>query len=182
MHGTHCKHCSLIPPLVFNKNLASLRCGYMCTGTLDHISRHLGKTSNNNNKRCQLWIHCMLCRVCFHWILHWISGLWPLLYYGCLHPALPLMFYSINLLLSTYSTMCIPCLMSFAIYPPVSACMFSRHGFQCMFIIQIYRYTSVYLCMPLGISITTRRGVLTPLNPHVQVSELGACGFSQLLT
>ena len=29
--------------------------------------------------------------------------------------------------------------------------------------------------------ITTHRGVLTPLNPHVQVLELGAFGFSQLL-
>ena len=32
----------------------------MCAGMLVHISRHLGKTSNNN-KRCQLFIHCMFC-------------------------------------------------------------------------------------------------------------------------
>ena len=64
MHGTHCKHCSLIPPLVFNNNLTLLRCGYICAGTLVHISRHQGKTSNNNIKRCQLWIHCVLYRVC----------------------------------------------------------------------------------------------------------------------
>jgi len=30
-----------------------------------------------------------------------------------------------------------------------------------------------YLCTPLGIRITTPWGVLTPLDPHVQVSELG---------
>ena len=39
MYGTHCKHCSLIPPLVSNNNLALLRFGYMCAGTLVHISR-----------------------------------------------------------------------------------------------------------------------------------------------
>jgi len=55
MHGTtRCKHCSLIPPLVSNNNLALLRCGYMCARMIVHIARHLGKTSNNNNRRCQL--------------------------------------------------------------------------------------------------------------------------------
>jgi len=37
MYGTHCKHCPLIPPLASNNNLALLRCGYMCVGTLVHI-------------------------------------------------------------------------------------------------------------------------------------------------
>ena len=50
----------------------------------------------------------------------------------------------------------------------------------CSFI-RIYWYTCAYPCMPLGIHNTTRLGVLTPLDPHVQVSELGACGFSLLL-
>jgi len=50
---THFKHCSLIPPLVSNNSLALLRCGYMRAGTLVHIARYLGKTSNNN-RRCQL--------------------------------------------------------------------------------------------------------------------------------
>ena len=43
---------------------------------------------------------------------------------------------------------------------------------------------SIHMCFPctlLGIRHTTRWGVLTPLNPHVQILELGACGFSQLL-
>ena len=40
MYETHSKRCSLIPPLVSNNNLALLRCGYMCAGILDHISRH----------------------------------------------------------------------------------------------------------------------------------------------
>ena len=53
--------------------------------------------------------------------------------------------------------------------------------FSMMFMIQIYRYTCAYLYSPSGFCITTRRGVLTPLDPHVQVLELGACGFSQLL-
>ena len=51
---THCKHCSLIPLLASNNSLALIRYGYMCAGTLVHIARHLGKTSNNNNRRCQL--------------------------------------------------------------------------------------------------------------------------------
>jgi len=71
--------------LVFYNNLTLLRCGYMCAGTLIHISRYLGKTSNNNNKRCHLCIHRMICQVCFHRVLHRISCLWSLLYYSCLH-------------------------------------------------------------------------------------------------
>ena len=68
------------------------------------------------------------------------------------------------------------------IYPPASVCFCSRHSFQCMFMIQIYRYTCAHLCTPLGIRITTRQGVLTPLDLQVQVSDRGAYGFSQLLT
>jgi len=48
--------------------------------------------------------------------------------------------------------------------------------------IQIYRYTCAYLRTPLGSRLTTRWGVLTPLNLHIQILELGASGFSQLLT
>jgi len=110
MHGTQWKHCSLIPPLVFNNNLALLKCGYMCAGKLVHISRHLSRMSNNNNKGYQLCIRCMLCWVCFHQILHRIFSLWPLLYYSCLHPPLLLVFYSTSLLLLSYHTMSIPCL------------------------------------------------------------------------
>jgi len=183
MHGTHCKHCSLIPPQVFNNNLALPRCGYMCARTLVHISRRLGKMSNNNNnKRYQLCICCMLCRVCFHRVLYWVFGLWPLLYYNCLHPALLLMFYSTSLLLSTYYTMSIPCLISLVIYLFAPVCLCSRHGFQCMIVIRFYRYTCAHLCTPSGICITTCWRVLTPLHHHVQVLELEACGFSQLLT
>ena len=40
--------------------------------------------------------------------LHWISGLWSLLYYNCLHPTLHLVFYSTSLLLLSYHTMSIP--------------------------------------------------------------------------
>ena len=47
-----------------------------------------------------------------------------------------------------------------------------RYGFQCMFKIQIYRCTCAYLCSPSGFRITTRRGVLTPLDPHVQFWSL----------
>ena len=60
-------------------------------------------------------------------------------------------------------------------------CLCSRHDFQCMFMFWIYQYTCAYLCTPPGIRITTCRGVLTPMDPHVQVSELEACEFSWLL-
>ena len=153
----------------------------MCAGTLVHIFRHLGRTSNNNNKRCQLCINYIFCHVCFHWALLRISGLWLSLYYSWLHPTLSLVFYSTSLLPLSYYTMSFPCLISLAIYLPASVCLCSRDGFQCMFMIQIYWYTYAYLCSPLGTRITTRRGVLTPLDPHIQVLELGAGGFSQLL-
>ena len=53
----------------------------------------------------QLCIRCMLCQVCFHQILHQISGLWPLLYDNCLHSALLLVFYFTSVLLLSYHTM-----------------------------------------------------------------------------
>jgi len=149
--------------------------------TPGHIPKYMGQTSNNN-KRCQLWICCMLCPICFLQILHRIFGLWSLLYYTCSHPVLPLVLYSTSLLPLSYYTMSIPYLISLAIYLPASACLCSRHYFQCIIMIQFYRYMWAYLCTPLGIRITTRRGVLTPLDPHVQVLELRACGFSQLLS
>ena len=34
---------------------------------------------------------------------------------------------------------------------------------------------------PFGIRITTHYGVLTPLDPHVEIPEFGACEFSRLL-
>ena len=60
-------------------------------------------------------------------------------------------------------------------------CLYSQHDFQCMFMIQIYRYTCAYLRTPFGIRITTHQRVLTPLDPHVQISELRACRFSRML-
>jgi len=152
----------------------------MCAGTLIHISGHLGKTSNNNNKRCQLCVRCMIYQECFHRLLHRISSLWSLLYYTCSYPVLPLVFYFTSLLLLSYHTMSSSCLISLAIYLPASVCLSSRHG-SMMFMIRIYRYTCAYFRTSLGISITTCWGVLTPLDPHVQVLEFGACGFSQLL-
>ena len=81
MYGTHCKHCSLIPPLVSNNNLALLRCGYMCAGMLVDISRHQGKTSCNNNKRCLLWIRSMLCHIWLYRVLLQISDFMIIILY-----------------------------------------------------------------------------------------------------
>jgi len=61
-----------------------------------------------------------------------------------------------------YSLLDITCFVS-----TCSCVLVPRHGFQCMFMIRIYRYTCSYLCSPLDIRITTRRGVLIPLDPHV---------------
>jgi len=149
----------------------------MCTRILVHISRHLGKTSNNINKRCQLCIRCMLCQVCFHQVLHQIFGLWSLLYYSCLHPALPLMFYSTSLLLLSYYTCVFPAWYHLLyIYMLPYACAHDSIFNACLW----FRFidTRVLSMHAIGICITTRWGVLTPLDPHVQFSEFGACGFS----
>jgi len=55
------------------------------------------------------------------------------------------------------------------------------YNFQRKFMIWIYRYMCAYLCTPLGIRNTTLWGALTPLDAHVQILELKACGFSLLL-
>ena len=57
--------------------------------------------------------------------------LW-LLYYSCLHPALPLVFYSISLQLLSYYIMHVLCLLSFTISLPAPGCSCLQHGFQCM--------------------------------------------------
>ena len=53
--------------------------------------------------------------------------------------------------------------------------------FNTSFLTRIYRYTCAYLCTPLGIHHTTYWRVLTPLDLHVQILKLGACGFFLLL-
>ena len=74
---------------------------------------------------------------------------------------LPFHLYSIPHVSCSYLIiLSLPCLISFAVYLLAPTCLCSRHSFQCMFMIQNYRYTCVYLCSPLGIRITTRRGVL----------------------
>ena len=111
-------------PLVSNNNLALLRCGYMCAGTQVHISRHLGKTSNNNNKRCRLRICSMLCHVCMYRVLFRISDFMIIILYlliSCLStcvlfhqsPTLILSYYEyflldINCCISTCSCMLMP--------------------------------------------------------------------------
>ena len=122
----------------------------MCAGTLVHISRPQGKMSINNNKRFQLWsVVCLAMFACIRFYFGF-PVLW-LLYYTCSCPAFPLVFYSISL----------PWLTSYAVYLLAPACLYSRYGLQCMFMTWIYRYTCAYLCLPLGIRITTLRGVLS---------------------
>ena len=64
---------------------------------------------------------------------------------------------------------------------PAPVCHARDTVFNAYSFIRIYRCMCAYLCTPLNIHNTTRWGVLTPLDPHVQVSELGDCGFSRLL-
>ena len=92
-----------------------------------------------------------------------------------------LLYFSSLYLLLSYHTMSSSCLISIAVYLLAPACLCPRHDFQYIFMTGVYQYTCAYLCSPLGIHITTRRGVLTPLDPHVQVPKFGACEFSQLL-
>ena len=104
-----------------------------------------------------------------------------LLYYICIYPGLSLVFYSTSLMFLSYCSMHISCLISLTFSLPASVCLCSRYNFQCMFMIQIYRYMCAYLSTPLGIQNTTCWGVLTPLYSHVQILEVGACGFFRLL-
>ena len=178
MYGTHCKHCLLIPPLVFNNNLALLICGYMCVGTLVHISRHLGKTSNNNNnKRCQLWIRCMLCRVCFYRVLHRISDFMIIIILA-VH----------TLLYHSYSIPPVSC--SYLIIPWVLPAWYRLSYIYLLRMLMLTTQFSMYdydSVLSIHVLIFARHlafasplawGVLTPLDPHVQVLELGACGLS----
>ena len=70
-------------------------------------------------------------------------------------------------LLLSYYIMHVPCLISITVSLPALACLCSRHDFQYMFMIQIYRYMCAYLRTPLGIRNTTRLGVLTLMDSHV---------------
>jgi len=96
---------------------------------------------------------------------------------SCLTPCV-LLYQSptVILLYHEYSLLDITCYISTSFCMLVLTTRFLMHIYD-----RIYRYMYAYLRKPLGISITTRRGVLTPLDPHVQVSELGACRLSQLL-
>ena len=96
-----------------------------------------------------------------------------LLYYSRLHPGLLSVIYSTGVLFLSYFVMHVPCSISLAISRVDPVCLCSRHGSQCMFMIQIYRYTCAYLCSPVGIRITTRRGVLSD-SPGSSCSGLGA--------
>ena len=155
MYGTHCKHCSLIPPLVSNNNLTLLRCGYMCAGMLVHICRHLSRTSNNNNKRCQLWIRSMPCHVCLYQILLRIFSFIIIILYLLVFCLLFVLYSTCLLLLSDYS-MSLPCLISIVVYLLAPACLCLRHGFH------VYDPDlSIHMCYPYspsGFRITTRSG------------------------
>jgi len=175
MHGTHCKHCSLIPPLVSKNNLALLRCGYMCAGTLVNISRHLGKMSNNNNKRCQLWIRCMLCHVCLYRVLLWIFEFMIIILYlliSCLSTCI-LLHLSPALILSYYKyslidiNCCILAPHAYAHNTIFNACLWFRFIDTCVLISARH----LAFASPLA-------GEFDSSDPHVQVLKLEACGFS----
>ena len=66
---------------------------------------------------------------------------------------------------------------SLVIYLLICSC--SRLGFQCMIMIRFYGYTCAYPGSPLGFASLLAWGVLTPLDSHVQVLELGASQYSE---
>ena len=88
----------------------------MYVGTLVYIPRHLSKKSNNNNKRCQLYIVACFAEFASIGFHFGFPVLWSFLYYSCLHSALPLVFYSTSLFVLSYHTMSIPYLILLAIY------------------------------------------------------------------
>jgi len=97
----------------------------------------------------------------------------------------PCLNYSFDMLISLISNLGLynwPYRIYFTCYLfPAHVCLYSWHNFQYMLLTRIYRYTYVYLCMPLDIHHTTHWGVLTPLNLHVQILKLWACRFFWLL-
>jgi len=144
----------------------------MCAGMLVHISRHLGKTSNNNNnKRCQLFI-----------LLYALPSLLPSDF------ILDFWFMIITILYMLTS-----CFTTYVLFHQSPALILSYHEYSllditCCIYLLLYAYahdtifnaylwfgfidTCVLIFTLLGISITTRRGVLTPLDSHVQSRSL----------
>ena len=131
--------------------------------TPGHIPRYMGRTSNNNNKRGQLWVHSMLCHVCLYRALLRISDFMITILYR-LATCFTTCALILRLLLLSPYIIHVPSLILITASLLVPVCWYSRHGFQCIFMTWIYRYTCAYLCSPLGFRITTRRGVLTPLD------------------
>jgi len=100
--------------------------------------------------------------ICFRQILLQIFGFINnnnIIIYVCLHTALSLMFYSTSLLLLSYYTMHISCVVIYFLstcsYISILMTQFSIHAL----LIWIYRYTCAYPCTPLDIHHTTRWGV-----------------------
>ena len=90
MYGTHCKHNSLVSSSVSNNNLGLLIYGCMCVGTLGHISRYMGRMSNNNNKvlinnsSCGFVIRVVYTRITVTWGIRYSHKL-SLYSWYCLH-------------------------------------------------------------------------------------------------
>ena len=87
-------HSTIAESQASNSSIEKEAFTYMASTHEEMARRFEQQAHNNNNKRCQLCICCMLCRVRFHRVLHWISGLWLLLYYSCY--ILPYHLYSIS--------------------------------------------------------------------------------------
>jgi len=108
------------------------------------------------------------------------SDFWFCYYYYYIICVYILAYHCTNLLFLLNYTMHVPCLISLTI--SACSCMHvitTRFSIHTPFI-QIYRYTRACPCTPLSIHHTLVREFLTPLNSHVQIMELGACGFSRL--
>ena len=85
-------------------------------------------------------------------------------------PALIVLYHACSLLVITYISL------------PALVCLYSQHGFQYMLFWFGYIDTRVLiLARHLAYTIPLTGEFLTTLDPHVQISEFGACGFSRLL-
>ena len=108
----------------------------------------------------------------FYWLFISLGDIW-----GC-----PICFTSY---LFTCSYLIIPCIFSSRYYLLYLFCCYCMLVLTTLFSMHIYdSYLSkhvCYLCTPLGIGIITRWGVLTPLDPYVQILELRAGGFTLLI-
>ena len=95
-------------------------------------------------------------------------------YISCSYPALSLVSYSTSLLFFPYHTMSTSCLIFICSCLLLLTTRFSMHVYNSVLSIHVDLFLHAIWLLPHH---SPGEFYLTPLDPHVQVMELGACGF-----